>query len=528
MAKLTKTNDTERCDFRIPEELLTLFMETFNLDKKQLAPRIHKAINDAILKGWTYSNEYEWCNTNLTSKEVSLEDFLHPKRYQHPYEKDFMHKSSSCINHADENTTIYDKTIKIDFREKISKINFLNFYYRTFQDYDAFIDKIYLEEHKTVLKKKSNDYVEQSTKGKFIRYAMYDAIYSRYDVSGIKSSDYLVPYLGQKNNALLNKILGIFDDLKTEHGINIENYAEPFMGSANVFLHFENAPAPQNCYLNDLDYHMVSLMESIRDNLLEFKLRYIQYDYSKETLNNAYKNYLQVNNGMLELSPLECALNIFILQHFSYYTDKTSFIDAPRENLNDEQYYWYRIKLWTDKMLPLYRISQRLQNVNISRSDAFYFISELNTKPNTLFYIDSPYFFSEDVYDTCKTTASLKDAENAFPHKELADYLKKIHESNNYFVASNRVTVSITRKKGKKGTKLVNDYAISLANECYAHRGFHYTLHRARNMHDEDKTQVEIIVANFTFKDSIPFYNKDDTPNLLTTEAVNNCILEEN
>lgn len=527
MAKSTKANETTRCDFRIPEELLTLFMKNVSSDKKQLAPRVHKAIDDAILKGLTYSDEYRWYNTDLKSNKNS-NMLLHPKRYRHPYEKTFMNKHSSCIKFADENTIVYDKTIKIDFREEMSKINFLRYYYRTVKDYDAFIDRIYLEENKTVFKKKANDYVEQSAKGKFIRYAMYDAIYSRYDDSGIKSSDYLVPYLGQKNGGLLNKILGIFDDLKTEHHINIENYAEPFMGSANVFLHFENAPVPQNCYLNDLDYHMVSLVKSIRDNLLEFKLRYIQYDYSKETLNNAYMKYLQVNNGMLELSPLECALNLFILQHFSYYTDKTSFIDAPRENRNDEQYYWYRIKLWTDKMLPLYRISQRLQNVNISRSDAFDFINKLNTKPNTLFYIDSPYFFSEDVYDTCKTTASLKDAENAFPHKELADYLKKIHESNNYFVASNRVTVSITRKKGKKGTKLVNDYAISLANECYAHRGFHYTLHRARNMHDEDKTQVEIIVANFTFKDSIPFYNKDDTPNLLTTEAVNNCILEEN
>jgi len=400
MAKSTTKGDAVRCDFRIPEELLTLFMETFDLEKEELAHRIHKAINDAILKGLTYDNEYEWCNPNLIMKNISVKDFLHPKRYRHPYEKQYTHTKSSYTKFADNEAIVYDKTIKIDFREKMSKINFLNFYYRTVQDYDALIDRVYLTEQKTIFKKKTNNLVEQSTKSKFIRYAMYDAIYSRYDHGEIRSSDTLVPYLGQKNNSLLTKITDVFDTLKTQHSITIENYAEPFMGSANVFLHFGNSPAPQNCYLNDLDYHMVSLAKSVRDNLLDFKLRYMEYDYSKETLDNAYSNYLQFNNGMLKLSPLECAINIFILLHFSYYTDKTSFIEAPRDNLSDEQYYWYRKELWAKKMLPLYRIHQRLQDVNISCSDAFYFIKKLNKKPNTLFYIDSPYFFSEDVYDS--------------------------------------------------------------------------------------------------------------------------------
>lgn len=525
MAKSIRKNDAVRCDFRVPEEFLTLFMETFHLNKNQLTDRIHDAINDAILKGITYIDEYEWCNPNLIEKEVSVEDFSHPKQYQHPYEKQYTQEKSSYAKLADNQTVIYDKTIKIDFREKMSKIDFLNFYYRTHQDYYAFADRLYLSEQKTVFKKKLNSYVEQSTKGKFIRYAMYDAIYSRYGADKIISSDTLVPYLGQKNKALLEKITGIFDTLKTEHNVNIVNYAEPFMGSANVFLHFENAPALQNCYLNDLDYHMVSLVKSIRDNLLEFKLLYMQYDYSKETFDNARSNYLKTIEETLKLSPLECALNIFILLHFSYYSDKQSFIKVPRKKLSDEQYYWYCKRLWAEKMLPLYRINQRLQKVNISCSDAFYFIKKLNKKSNTLFYIDSPYFFSEDVYDKCKSKESIVDADSVFPHKKLADYLKKIHTSHNFFVASNRVTISSTRKKNNKWA---NDKAIAMANECYAHPDFHYALHRTKYDKDENKTQVEIIVANFTFKNSIPFYNDDGTLNPVTKEAVNACILEEN
>lgn len=66
-----------------------------------------------------------------------------------------------------------------------------------------------------------------------------------------------------------------------------------------------------------------------------------------------------------------------------------------------------------------------------------------------------------------------------------------------------------------------------MANLCFAHPGFHYTLHRAKNKRDKNKTQVEIIVANFSFKNSIPFYNEDGTLNPVTEERVNACILEK-
>lgn len=247
----------------------------------------------------------------------------------------------------------------------------------------------------------------------------------------------------------------------------------------------------------------------------------MQYDYSEETFKNAQNNYNKYNDGSLNLTPLECALDIFILLQFSYYSDKQSFITVPKESRTDEDQYKGKLKSsWGNKLLPLYRISQRLKNVNISCSDAFYFIKKHNKKPNTLFYIDSPYFFSEDIYDSCET----KDADSIFPHKKLADYLKKIHSSNNYFVASNRVTISNTRKKNNNWT---NDKAIAMANLCFAHPGFHYTLHRAKNKRDKNKTQVEIIVANFSFKNSIPFYNEDGTLNPVTEERVNACILEK-
>lgn len=86
------------------------------------------------------------------------------------------------------------------------------------------------------------------------------------------------------------------------------------------------------------------------------------------------------------------------------------------------------------------------------------------------------------MYDKCKSKESIVDADSVFPHKKLADYLKKIHTSHNFFVASNRVTISSTRKKNNKWA---NDKAIAMANECYAHPDFHYALHRTK--HDKDE-----------------------------------------
>lgn len=523
MAKSIKKNDSVRCDFRIPQELLSLFMETFHLEPKELPAKIHDVIDDAILRGLTYSNRYEWCNQNLTKRKVSQKDFLHPKRYQHPYERQYIQKNSSYTKFADDQSIIYDKTVKIDFRESMTKINFLSFYYRTYKDYYAYIDSINSLEEKTVYKKKTNEYVKQSIKGKFIRYAIYDAIYKRYDESPISSSDSLVPYPGQKNASMCAWITNIFDEL-TKQESNIEYYAEPFMGSANMFLHYSNAPASKNCFLNDLDYDMVSLVKTIRDNLLEFKLKYMQYEYSRETFDNAQSNYFKSHEKKLTSSPLDCALNIFILLHFSHYSDKISYIDVPQGNRSDIRYFWYLKELWSNKMIPLYRISQRLKNVNISCSDAFYFIKKHNQKNNVLFYIDSPYFYSEDVYND-KSDKSDIDENKIFPHKKLARALIKIHNANNFFVASNRVTISDTRKKNHNWT---NDLAIDMANKCYAKKGFYYELRRFKDMTDEEKTQVEIVVTNFAFPNGTPFFNKEnDTINLITTKMVDACISSE-
>ena len=286
------------------------------------------------------------------------------------------------------------------------------------------------------------------------------------------------------------------------------------MGSANVFFHLKNNIPGEDCFLNDLDYNMVCLMEAIRDNLVNFKTEYIKYEFTEKTFYDALERYRLNAEEKYKLSPLVCALDIFYLLHFSYHANKKDFIPYEPSDTTGERFKNIQRDHFVLPLLPLYKIHCRLENVNISCKDALDFIDNHLSGKNTLFYIDSPYFYSEEVYEVCKSgTDSL--SEKPFPHEELAQKLIDINNSGNYFVASNRVTVSSTNKKNSR--KLSNKLAIEMANKCYSNHGFNYKLIACKNQNDEDKNQVEILVSNYPFKDS-------KTCIEITEAEVNACI----
>lgn len=146
---------------------------------------------------------------------------------------------------------------------------------------------------------------------------------------------------------------------------------------------------------------------------------------------------------------------------------------------------------------------KKAQIYNLDFAD---FIEERLETPNTLYYIDSPYFYSEDVY-----------SENQFDHQKLSELVKRIQAPYNFFVMSNRVTVSSGRKK--KGLK--NQDAIDMTNKYYACPDYYYELLLFEKNKNPNECQVEIIISNFHFDGSTP-YDHD-----ITEEEVNDCIIQQ-
>lgn len=466
-----------RYDFRIPKELLECLTDLYGGEKKETARAIHNAIDKIILSGRTYSDTFR----RYTPKSVPLN--MHPFKLEYPH-----HNSKHQGDEESEYILYY-------FREDSAKVKFLQFYYRNYKTYDEYMDCIYTE----------------ASASKAIQYAIYDAIYCDNSPMYPRHAQHLVPYTGQKNSNILKIILNACEEITGAK--QIATYIEPFMGSANVFFHLKNDYPRKNCYLNDLDYSMVCLMETIRDNLTNFKAEYLKYDRNEETFLDALARYRLSDKEKKKLPPLRCALDIFYLLNFSYHANKQDFTPYTKIKENEKKYKYKKRENFAKPLIPLYALSCLLTNVNISCRDALEFIDEHLSDKNALFYIDSPYFFSEDVYDTCnKNNDYIPEA--PFPHEELAQKLIDINNSGNFFIASNRVTVSSTRKNK---SELSNLSAIEKANKCYGNCGFYYILIACRNKNSRDKNQVEILVSNYPFENSKPCTE-------ITEAEVNDCI----
>lgn len=108
-----------------------------------------------------------------------------------------------------------------------------------------------------------------------------------------------------------------------------------------------------------------------------------------------------------------------------------------------------------------------------------------------------------------------------FDHKELAHLVDKIVASNHFFLLSNRVTVSTTRKK-----KHTRQEAIDMANKLYSMKNKpsntwkrYYELRLFEKKDDPDSQQVEILISNYPFSGSKEY--TDDITEAEVTEAMN-------
>lgn len=466
-----KNYNSTRCDFRIPISLLNQLTDKLGLKRHETTKAVHMAINKVLLDGKTYSDYY----------------------YRPTPHYDFSHNETMPL---------------FCFREKSAKLEFLQYYYRTEKDCDARFKDEYTVPSITTA----------------IRYAIMDTINDtseNFNNFTIKSQDRLVPYIGQKNSTLCKEINTIFDAILNKN--KIDTYIEPFTGSANVYLHFAKAkPSTQNntikntidnVILNDLNYNIVCLLKTIRDEPVRFKTELHQTKYTREVFNNfrdtlfPKKNKKIISPPQKSISPFKRAVMLYYLLSFSSRAKCENIIVKKPHNTDVKITNMEKLgKLAIhNSLIKIARLSNKLNGVTILNMDALELIKQENTNSNTLFYIDSPYFLSEDVYQNMKNT-SLTQKEllqkNEQFHKELSEQICAISRANNFFVASNRVTVSFTRKAD---FSLSNKDALDLANKFYSGKGFYYKLLLFKDNDCVAKKQVEILISNFCFPKSKPY-----------------------
>ena len=482
MPKLIDREPWERYDFRISEELLDKLTDHFELDKTQRTKAVHMAIDTIIQNGVLYSDViYRYKYPIVNNNEP------------HPYQ-------TYCRSNKSRDGSLPSKNILFYFREERVKINFLKYYYRTCKNVSTFFDQ---------------KFVETENNSKVIQYAIYDAIHMNYNPYRLRLKDHIVPYPGQKNGNILKAVLKTCHEIITKE--QIQTYIEPFMGTANVYIHLVNGnPLKEDTlpikkyFLNDLNYNMFCLVEAIRSNLTNFKTEYFNLGYSKAAFDKASSRYHESDEYKKKLSPLVCAMDIFYLLYYSFYSGSKTFQLPPLDANNEESRINMEKTYLTRPFFPLFSISCCLKKANLSCDDAFHFIEEHLSDEKALFYIDSPYFFSEDVYLNA-----------GFDHKELAHLVDKIVASNHFFLLSNRVTVSTTRKK-----KHTRQEAIDMANKLYSMKNkpsntwkCYYELHLFKKNKNYDAQQVEILISNYPFSGSKEY--TDDITEAEVTEAMN-------
>ena len=513
MPKLTDQTPMIRYDFRISKTWIETIYElpisinTKNGKPKKISHIIHDIIDTMICSG-KYARKSNGASVS----------------FPHNVEKDY---------HSNE------KTVLVHFRENPDKIKYLQYFYRT-KDGTLGDEAITLPSPSSV-----------------IRTCIYDFCQNNLEKVSIKNSDTICPYDGQKNNSLNRWLNYIFKEIANKE--YLEAYCEPFMGSANVFLHLDEEfitkitdnvsckyknvelKQPNSFFLNDLDTFTYSLIQSIRDNLTNFIVTVAkmpcnetEFNYIVKHLSPASENS---NGEFVELTSMQKAVYLFYRQLCKFKNSKdkwntqdqnlikktfeyndfafpisASFYNPIVHDENGKISVTYPVEHnLTNYFKLLMRIkklnalSQKLKLANIYNMDFSKFIKKQLKIPHTLYYIDSPYFYSEDVY-----------SQQTFDHKKLSMLVKQIDDQQNFFVMSNRVTVSSTRKK----SGLTNNDAINMCNKYYAGKNYHYELLLFKKKVNPNECQVEILISNFNFNGSTPYDHN------ITEEEVNNCIIQ--
>lgn len=246
-------------------------------------------------------------------------------------------------------------------------------------------------------------------------------------------------------------------------------YFEPFLGSGAIYFTI----SPQKGYLNDLNVHLISVYETIRDNPhdLLVKLKIMDKEYhSLDNLDLKSKYYYEkrdiFNRGSLNVID-KSALFIFL--------NKAGFNGMYREN-NSGDYnipFGKRLKCLICDEDNILKVSKDLSHIKFSTVD--YKIALKKAGKGDLIYLDPPYI---PISSTSDFTRYHKDGFNFDEHLKLRNLALKLHKKGCFVVISN--------SSCPKSLELYKDKIFNV-----------HTINVRRIIHSSRKIVPELLVTNY-------------------------------
>lgn len=208
-------------------------------------------------------------------------------------------------------------------------------------------------------------------------------------------------------------LIKYLDTLLPQGGFN--NYHEPFIGGASIFLYIK----PQNqSYLSDLNQELIDTYITLRDEPHDIIKTLSIYKNDKES-------YYQVRSSKPETAAERAARFI--------YLNQTSYNGIYRVNLKGEYNvpYGYRDKPFLDKQ-ALLQVSSALQGAIIQHGD-FEIIRE-NLRQGDLVFLDPPYTVSHNDNGFIKYNQKIFSLEDQIRLSQIIQYIKRIGA---YYILTN-------------------------------------------------------------------------------------------
>lgn len=325
--------------------------------------------------------------------------------------------------------------------------------------------------------------------------------YTKITLGALSNSDYLASRAGAKKYDLLKKIEKIIEQIKEQKGFSV--YAEPFMGTSNVFLHLplsKHELKSLKKYLNDADVHIVNLFNVLQKYPDEF-IKALPVDVNKEVF-----KYMKNLKREIKLptrnkkDQIASAVAFYYTLLLSYRTDMNT-LDTSATSLKLEK-----------KFKIIRKIAELLEDVLISKNDWEHFFNKIMNDPQNenekvLIYADPPYISTENVYDASK---------DGFNHRKFGKTLLSFDPKRVTFLLSYRATIRDSASNRKKN--LTDKDVQKVLDKIYCKHDLYIAFAKASNKSNE--TQVEVLISNFDFQGSVPY--NDEIAILMKNKALLN------
>lgn len=313
------------------------------------------------------------------------------------------------------------------------------------------------------------NYYDNTSISESIRCALYDISNSVGKPVIIKPHNHIIYMLGQKNADMVEWLEPIFSEAQTRYSLT--GYVEPFAGTGNVIYHMPTTPSES---INDLSDDLINLHRVIKEQPAQLKI-HLANSILENDITDTFNRYRQqldeceLPQRRNRKAELKRAVAFYFCRYFSLYGNGTSF--NPNKNL----------QAYIGNLDNIYAFSKRLQEVDIKKTDALYFLKKLRSTADYLIYIDAPYINTEDYYNI-----NLDKKNSVFhSHHALQNRVEALRPKNVCLV-SYRITASkATLKHHPKAEMSIRQCLDSL----YMNQGYYYRLHKLANR------QIEILIC---------------------------------